>query len=327
MWLKAINTILTVVVGIGVAVLLYWLLNKIAELLPGRIEDKVKPWLYILPAYVAIVVYLLYPSVLAFVASLQDATSENWVGFANFEMLLTNAGFQQTLFNTLLWMIVVPVVTVVLGLAIAVLADRLKPRYENLSKTIVFLPMAISMVGAATVWRFVYAYRPEGQDQVGLQNAIVTGLGGDPVPWLQQSQFHLNSLLLMVMLLWAQIGFGMVLLSSAIKGVPTDTVEAAHIDGANDRQTFFRVVVPQMKATIVTVFITTLIAAMKTFDVVYVMTSGQFNTNILGVEFYRQLTSNFNNGAASAIVVMLLIATIPVMIFQVKHFREQEARG
>jgi alpha-glucoside transport system permease protein len=327
MWLKAINTILTVLVGIGVAVLLYWLLNKIAELLPGRLEDKVKPWLYILPAYVAIVVYLLYPSVLAFIASFQDATSENWVGFENFQMLLTNTGFQQTLFNTLLWMIIVPVVTVVLGLAIAVLADRLKPRYENLSKTIVFLPMAISMVGAATVWRFVYAYRPEGQDQVGLQNAIVTGLGADPVPWLQQSQFHLNSLLLMVMLLWAQIGFGMVLLSSAIKGVPTDTVEAAHIDGANDRQTFFRVVVPQMKATIVTVFITTLIAAMKTFDVVYVMTSGQFNTNILGVEFYRQLTSNFNNGAASAIVVMLLIATLPVMVFQVKHFREQEARG
>ena len=326
MWLKAINTILTVLVGIGVAVLLYWLLNKIAELLPTRLEEKLKPWLYILPAYLALVVYLIYPTVLAFIASFQDATSENWVGFANFEQLLTNAGFHQTLFNTLLWMIIVPVVTIILGLGIAVLADRLKPRYENLSKTIVFMPMAISMVGAATVWRFVYAYRPEGQDQVGLQNAIVTAFGGDPVPWLQQSQLHLNSVLLMVMLLWAQIGFGMVLLSSAIKGVPTDTLEAARIDGADERQTFFRVVVPQIKGTIVTVFITTLISAMKTFDVVYVMTSGQFNTNILGVEFYRQLTSNFNNGAASAIVVLLLIATLPVMIYQVKHYREEAAR-
>jgi alpha-glucoside transport system permease protein len=327
MWLKALNALLTVGIGIAAAVFLYYLLNKIAELLPGRVEDKLKPWLYILPAYVAIAVYLLYPSVVAFIASFQDATGESWVGLENFRRLLTNEGFHQTLFNTLLWMIIVPVVTVILGLAVAVLADRLKPRYENLSKTIVFLPMAISMVGAATVWRFVYAYRPEGQDQIGLQNAIVTGLGADPVPWLQQSQFHLNSLLLMVMLLWAQIGFGMVLLSSAIKGVPVDTVEAAHIDGANDRQTFFRVVVPQMKGTIVTVFITTLIAAMKTFDVVYVMTSGQFNTNILGVEFYRQLTSNFNSGAASAIVVMLLIATLPVMVYQVRHFREQEAQG
>jgi alpha-glucoside transport system permease protein len=327
MWLKAINTILTVLVGIGAAVLLYYLLNKLAELLPGSLEAKVKPWLYILPAYLAITVYLLYPTVLAFVASFQDATSESWVGLENFERLLTNAGFQQTLFNTLLWMIIVPVVTIILGLGVAVLADRLKPRYENLSKTIIFMPMAISMVGAATVWRFVYAYRPEGQEQIGLQNAIVTAFGAEPVPWLQQSQFHVNSMLLMVMLLWAQIGFGMVLLSSAIKGVPTDTIEAAHIDGADDRQTFFRVVVPQIKGTIVTVFITTLIAAMKTFDVVYVMTAGQFNTNILGVEFYRQLTSNFNNGAASAIVVMLLIATLPVMVFQVRHFREQEARG
>ncbi|HEX4976623.1 MAG TPA: sugar ABC transporter permease [Nocardioides sp.] len=327
MWLKVINTLLTVVIGIGAALLLYWVLNKLAELLPKGAEEKLKPWLYILPAYVALIVYLLYPTVLAFIASFQDSTSENWVGLENFRALLTNSGFHQTLFNTLLWMIVVPVVTIILGLAIAVLADRLKPRYENLSKTIVFMPMAISMVGAATVWRFVYAYRPEGQEQIGLQNAIINGIGADPIPWLQQSQFHLNSLLLMVMLLWAQIGFGMVLLSAAIKGVPTDTLEAARIDGANERQIFGRVVVPQIKGTIVVVFITTLISAMKTFDVVYVMTSGQFNTNILGVEFYRQLTINFNNGAASAIVVMLLIAILPVMVYQVKHFREQEARA
>jgi alpha-glucoside transport system permease protein len=327
MWLKALNTIVTVLIGVGVAVLLYYLLNKLAELLPGRMEHRVKPWLYILPAYLAIAVYLLYPSVIAFVASFQDATSEGWVGTENYTDLLTNSGFQQTLFNTLLWMIIIPSVTIVLGLAIATLADRLQPRYENLSKTIIFMPMAISAVGAATVWRFVYAYRPEGQDQVGLQNAIITNLGADPVAWIQQSQLHINSLLLMVMLLWAQIGFGMVLLAAAIKGVPTETIEAARIDGANDRQIFFRVVVPQIKGTIITVAITTLISAMKTFDVVYVMTAGQFNTNILGVEFYRQLTINFNNGTASAIVVMLLIATAPVMVYQVKHFREQEARG
>jgi alpha-glucoside transport system permease protein len=327
MWEKALETVISVAIGVGAAVLVYWLLNKLAELLPGRLEHRIKPWLFILPAYLAIGVYLLYPTVIAFVQSFQDATSTAWVGTENFTSLLTNDNFQQTLFNTLLWMVIVPIITIILGLAIATLADRLQPRYENLAKTIVFMPMAISMVGAATVWRFVYAYRPEGQDQIGLMNAVVTGMGLDPVPWIQQSQFHVNSLLLMVMLLWAQIGFGMVLLSAAIKGVPTDTIEAARIDGANDRQIFFQVVVPQIKGTIVTVFITVLISAMKTFDVVYVMTAGQFETNILGVEFYRQLTVNFNNGAASAIVVMLLVATLPVMIYQVKHFREQEARG
>ena len=183
--------------------------------------------------------------------------------------------------------------------------------------------MAISMVGAATVWRFLYAYRPEGQEQIGLQNAIVGLLGGKPVPWLQQDQFHLNSLLLMLMLLWAQIGFAMVLLSAAIKGVPVDTLEAARIDGAGERQIFFRVVVPQIKGTIITVFVTTLITVMKIFDIVYVMTNGNFNTNILGVEFYNQLFTNFNNGAAAAIVVILMVAMAPIMIYQVHNFRRR----
>jgi alpha-glucoside transport system permease protein len=324
MWIKVLNTVLTVIVGLGAAVVLYWLLNKLAELLPGKWEHRIKPWLFILPAYLAITLYLIYPSILAIIASFQDATSEGWVGLENYRRLLTNNNFQGTIFNTVLWMIIVPSVTIVLGLAIATLSDRLRTRYENLSKTIIFLPMAISMVGAATVWRFVYAYRPRGQDQIGLQNAIVTSLGFDPIPWIQQDQWHLNSLLLMVMLLWAQIGFGMVLLSAAIKGVPDDTIEAARIDGANDRQIFFRVTVPQILGTIITVFITVLMATLKTFDIVYVMTNGQFDTNILAVSFYQQLTVNFNNGAASAIVVMLLIVAAPVMVYQVRHFRRQE---
>ena len=155
MWVKTLNTVMTVLIGVGVAVLLYFVLNKIAELLPGRMGDRLKPWLYILPPYVPIAVYLLYPTVLAIIASFQDAASENWVGLGNYKRLLENTGFQQTLFNTLLWMIIVPIATIILGLGVATLADRLQPRYENLSKTIIFLPMAISMVGAATVWRFV----------------------------------------------------------------------------------------------------------------------------------------------------------------------------
>ena len=144
-------------------------------------------------------------------------------------------------------------------------------------------------------------------------------------PGSRQSQFHLNSLFLMVMLLWAQVGFSMVLLSAAIKGVPGDTLEAARIDGANERQIFFRVVVPQIRGTIITVFVTTLIATMKIFDIVYVMTNGNFNTNVLGNEFFNQLFTNFNNGAAAAIVVMLMIAIIPIMIYQIRHFRAEEA--
>lgn len=325
MLLKVINALLTVGVGVAAAVILYWALNKLAEVLPGKWETRIKPYLYILPAYAALTFYLIYPAVQTLVFSFANNVSTEWVGLENYTALLSSSNFQDTLVNTLLWMAIVPVATVAVGLAIAVLADRLNPRWENTSKTIIFLPMAISFVGAATVWNLVYDYRPEGRVQIGIQNAIITALGFDPIAWMQQSDFHLNSLLLMVMLLWAQVGFSMVLLSAAIKGVPVDTLEAARIDGANERQIFFRVTVPQIWGTVITVFITTLISVMKIFDIVYVMTNGTANTNVIGLEFFNQLFTNANNGRAAAIVVMLMVATIPIMWYQVRHFRREES--
>ena len=327
MLLKILNALITVGVGVGAAVILYWVLNKVAELLPGRWEDRIKPYLYILPAYAALVFYLVYPAVQTVVFSFANAQSTAWVGWDNYTSLLTSSGFQDTLFNTLLWMIVVPVVVVALGLAMAVLADRLKPRWESTSKTIIFLPMAISAVGAGVVWGLIYNYRPEGREQIGLQNAIVVALGFDPVAWLQVSEFHINSFFLMMMLMWAQVGFSMVLLSAAVKGVPVETLEAARIDGASERAIFFRVVVPQIWGSVLTVYVTTLIGVMKIFDIVYVMTNGGFNTNVIGNEFFNQLFSNFNNGAAAAIVVMLMLATIPIMWYQVRNFRREEMMG
>jgi alpha-glucoside transport system permease protein len=327
MAIKLFNALLTVLYGVGAALILYWLLNKLAELLPGRLEDRLKPYFYILPAYFAITLYLLYPAIQTVINSFQDRTSEEWVGAQNYVDLLSSSGFRDTLFNTLLWILVVPAATVVLGLAVATLADRLTPGAEKFTKTIIFLPMAISLVGASVIWNLVYEVRPAGQEQIGLQNAIVTALGFDPIAWLQESTLHLNSFLLMLVLLWAQVGFAMVLLSAAVKGVPVDTLEAARIDGANERKIFFQVVVPQIKGTIITVFITVLISVMKIFDIVYVMTNGNFNTNVLANEFFNQLNVNFNNGAAAAVVVMLMIAVIPVMFYQVKHFKAEEANA
>ena len=325
MLLKILNALITVGVGIAAAVILYWLLDKLSAALGGTWEQRVKPYLYILPAYAALVFYLVYPAVQTAVFSFANATSTEWVGLENYTDLLGSSNFRDTLFNTLLWMAIVPVVTVAMGLAVAVLADRLNPRWENTSKTIIFLPMAISFVGAGTVWGLVYDFRPPGRDQIGLQNAIVTTLGFDPIAWLQLSDWHVNSLLLMVMLLWAQVGFSMVLLSAAVKGVPEDTLEAARIDGANERNIFFRVVVPQIWGTVITVFITTLIGVMKIFDIVYVMTNGNANTNVIGLEFFNQLFTNANNGRAAAIVVMLMLATVPIMVYQVRHFRREES--
>ncbi len=325
MVIKILNTILTVIAGVGIALVLYWVLNKLAELLPGRWEDRVKPFLYILPAVAAICLFVLYPAVQTVVYGFANKDSTRFVGFENYTKLFGQSGFRDTLLTTLVWIIVAPLAAVALGLLVATLVDRLGPRGEKSAKTVIFFPMAISAVGAATVWQFIYAYAPPGQPQVGLQNALVTLFGFDPVAWLTIRGLYLNTLLLVVMFLWLQVGFSMVLLSSAIKGVPTDTVEAGRMDGASERQIFRRIVVPQIMPTVVTVYVTVLIGVMKLFDVVYAMTNGNFNTNVLATEFFNQLYTNFNNGYASAIVVLTMIAVIPVMIFQVTQFRKSEA--
>ena len=322
---RLINALLAIVGGVGAALLLYWILNKLVETFPGKWEERLKPWVFIGPAVAAIGLFLVYPAIRTFILSFANAQSTAWIGLENYTDLLSSEAFRQTLYNTLLWIAVVPAVTVALGLGVAVLADRMGPRSEKLSKSIIFLPMAISGVGQATIWRFIYEARPEGEPQIGLQNAVWTALGFDPVAWLQVDTLHFNSFLLMVILIWAQVGFSMVLLSAAVKGVPVDTLEAARIDGANERQIFFRVIIPQIWSTVITVFITVLISVMKIFDVVYVMTNGNFNTDVIAVNFFNELFRNGNNGKASAIVVMLMIAVLPVIIYQVRHFRAEEA--
>jgi alpha-glucoside transport system permease protein len=323
--IKILNALIAVVAGVAGAVVVYYLLNKLAELLPGRWEDRVKPYLYLLPAFAAIGLYLIYPTVVTFQYSFANNRSTEYVGFENYTNLLKSPQFQNTLFNTLLWILVAPAATIAIGLLIATLADRLKPRAEKTAKTFVFLPLAIGAVSAGAIWRFVYQANPPNQNQIGLLNGIVTAFGGEPVQWLQVSTLRANSFLLMVILLWIQVGFAMVLLSAAIKGVPTETLEAARLDGAGEGSIFFRIVIPQIRTTLITVFITVLIGVLKTFDIVYVMTNGNFNTNIIAVEFFNQLFTNRNNGYAAAIVVMLLIVMLPILVFQVRQFRAEEA--
>ena len=323
--IRLVNALLAIIGGVGAALLLYYVLNKLAEALPQKSEERVKPWVFIGVAIAAIGLFLIYPAVRTFVLSFANATSTAWVGLDNYTKLLSSRDFQITLGNTLLWIAVVPAVTVALGLAVATLADRLGPQSEKLSKSIIFLPLAISGVGAATIWRFLYEARPAGEPQIGLLNAVWTAFGFDPVAWLTVDTLRFNSFLLMVVVIWAQVGFSMVLLSAAVKGVPVDTLEAARIDGANERQIFFMVTVPQIWGTVITVFITVLITVLKAFDIVFVMTNGNFNTDIIAVRFFNELFRNGDNGKAAAIVVMLMIAVIPVVAYQVRHYRAEEA--
>jgi alpha-glucoside transport system permease protein len=325
MAIKIVNAVVAIIGGIGGAIIIFWILNKLAESLKGRWEDRVKPWMFAGPAILAIAVYLIYPAITTLQYSLANEDSTAYVGLDNYKDLITDKTFLSVLFNNVLWIVIVPAATVLLGLGVAVLADRLRPRGEKTTKTFIFLPMAISMVGAATIWRTIYEFQPEGAPQTGLLNAILGFFDRSPVFWYGTSDLHLNSLMLMIILIWTQVGYSMVLLSAAIKSVPEDTVEAGRIDGAGERRIFFSIVVPQIWPTVLTVFITVLIGVMKVFDVVYVTTNGAYNTDVIGRRFYDELYTQGNNGYASAIVVILLIAIIPVLIYQVRHFRAEEA--
>lgn len=325
MAIKIVNAVIAIIGGIGGAIIIFWILNKLVESLKGRWEDRVKPWMFAGPAILAIAVYLIYPAVVSLQYSFANEDSTAYVGLENYADLLTEKSFLSVLFNNVLWIVVVPALTVLLGLGVAVLADRLRPQGEKTTKTFIFLPMAISMVGAATIWRTIYDFQPEGAPQTGLLNAILGFFDQSPVFWYGTSDLHLNSLLLMIILIWTQVGFSMVLLSAAIKSVPEDTIEAGRIDGAGERRIFFVIIVPQIWPTVITVFITVLIGVMKVFDVVYVTTNGAYNTDVIGRRFYDELYTQGNNGYAAAIVVILMIAIVPVLIYQVRHFRAEEA--
>jgi alpha-glucoside transport system permease protein len=323
---KIFSGVLAIVVGVGGAAALFWVLNFAVERLKPRLEERLKPYVFIGPALLLIGVFLIYPLVRTLIYSFYNATGDTWVGFENYSKLLRSPDFRQTLYNNVLWLIFLPPFVVGIGLAVAVLADRLKEQSEKVAKSIIFVPMAISFVGAATIWRFVYEARPKGQPQIGLQNALITSLGFDPIAWIQKSDWHLNTFLLMIIVLWLQAGFAMILLSAAIKAVPTEIIEASRVDGATERQIFARVLLPSIWPTVLTVLIIQVVLVLKVFDVVYVMTGGQFATDVVANQIFIQLFQFGDSGRSAAMVVFLMIAVIPPMLYQVRQFRAQEAR-
>lgn len=321
---RAVVVVAALVVGVlGVFGLYYgmdWLINR----LPDRFRDKVRPFAFVGPAIVVLATFLVYPTINTAVLSFQDARGEAWVGFDNYVNIFTQSETLIALRNSFLWVIVVPLFSVVIGLAFAVLSDRLGRKSEAFSKTFIFMPMAISFVGASIVWRFMYSFRPEGfGEQIGLLNGIMTGLGQEPVSWLLVEPW--NNFFLMVILIWLQTGFAMVILSSAIKSVPEEIIEAARIDGASEFQVFMRVVIPSIYSTIVVVGTTVIITVWKVFDIVFVMTGGDFGTSVVAERMVTEFFTFRNSGKGAALAVVLLVAIIPLMIANVRRFREQEA--
>jgi alpha-glucoside transport system permease protein len=306
------------VAGVG---LLYFGLNRAIESFSDNVRSVVQPFIFVGPAILILAWFLIIPTVRTFYLSFLNADSTAFVGLENYASVFTDRQMLTSFRNNLLWMVVGTFACVALGLLIAVFADRSK--FDRVAKSIIFLPMAISFVGAAVIWRFVYYYSPAGQDQIGLLNAIITGLGGEPQAWVSDFQ-PFNNLFLIVIMVWMQTGFAVVILSAALKGVPEDLLEAGRIDGASERRIFFRIIIPYIQGTLITVTTTILIFSLKIFDVVIAMTGGQYGTEVIATNFYRQFFVNRNFGYGSAIAIVLLIAVIPVMIYNLRQLGKQE---
>ncbi len=321
---RVLVVFVALIVGVAGVFGLYYGMDWMINRLPERYRDKVRPFGFVGPAIVILGIFLLYPTVITFKLSFQDRNGEGWVGLDNYVTLFTDPGTLEAIRNSVIWVIVVPLLSVGIGLIFAVLSDRLGSKSEALAKSFIFMPMAISFVGASIVWKFVYNFRPEGfGEQIGLLNGIWSGLGNDPVAWLLQEPW--NNFYLMVILVWLQTGFSMVILSAAIKSVPEDIIEAARIDGASEFKVFTKIVLPSIASSLVVVGTTIIITVWKVFDIVFVMTSGEFGTSVVAERMVTEFFTFGDSGKGASLAVVLLVAIIPLMILNVKRFQEQEA--
>ena len=319
---KVLMTIFAVIWGVGSTGLLYFTLNSIAQSLPRKIRSVAVAMVFAGPAVLLLFWALVFPTLRSLWFSFFDANGENFVGLKNYIFAFTNPSMVESFRNNLLWMIFGTSSCVILGILIAVLAD--KSKHENVFKSLIFMPMAISFVGAGVIWKFVYAYKGQGVNivEIGLLNAIVVGFGGESQPWLLIPFW--NNFFLIFIMVWLQTGYAMVIISSAIKGIPSSLNEAATVDGADAFTIFFKITLPSIMPTIITVTTTILIFSLKLFDIVRVMTGGNYGTNVIANEFYLRQFTYGNTGQASAIAIVLLVVIVPVLFYNLKEFRSRK---
>ena len=317
-------TALVVVIGVpGVLVAYIWLTEQVLRLFSERLKPRVRPWLWLGPAFVFLGFFLVYPTIATIIRSLQDKVGKAWAGLDNYAWFFGSDDALSALKNNVLWLVFLTLFVVGLGLLVAVLVDRV--RYESVAKSVIFVPLAISMVAAGVIWLNMFLYQPPGEVQTGTLNAVLGIFGIAPIAFMQVTDFSLNTLMLIVVMTWMWTGFAMVIISAALKGISPELLEAARVDGANEFQVFRRIVFPLLVPTLVVVSTTMIITALKAFDIVYTMTGGQLQTNVIANLMYQQMFQVGNYGRASAVAVVLLIAIVPIMIFNIGRFRAQEA--
>lgn len=316
---KIIIAVVAIVWGVGGIAMLFTTANYLVETLGQTWRNRLQPYVFVGPAIVLLLYFLAIPTLRTFYISLFDESGTTFIGLQNYIAVFTNQAMFTAFRNNIIWIIFGAGTCVVAGLMIAVLADR--SRFENLAKSVIFMPMAISMVGASIIFNFIY----DIDAHTGLINAIYTGItGAQPIGWTSQLQ-PFNNLFLIVVMVWLQTGYSMVLFSAAIKGVPNDLLEAARVDGAGELRIFFSIVIPSIMGTIITVGTTVVIFTLKIFDVVWVMTGGQFDTQVIATQFYREYFTAQNAGYGSAIAIVLLVLVIPIMLYNIRAFNERQA--
>ncbi len=314
---KIILAIIAIAVGVGGIWLLFVGVASLVSRLRPEWRDRILPWVFVGPALILLTVYLLYPGVATVARSFFD--NHGALTLDNYNAM-TKPDFIEILRNNLIWLIVATGGSVGLGLVIAGLFDRV--RREALAKTLVFLPLAISLIGASVIWGFMYAWVPAQQPQIGLLNAIIVGLGGQPVPFFTTSPLNIPAEI--VIMIWLQTGFAMVVLSAAIKGVSTEIIEAARLDGASERQLFFKIIVPSIRGSIVTVTTTIAIITLKIFDIIFATTGGRFHDDVVANRMFHEMFQFFNDGRAAAMATLLFVAVLPVMYLNLHNFRRQQ---
>jgi alpha-glucoside transport system permease protein len=315
---KLLLAAIALYVGVAGIWLLFTGVSSLVERFPPKVRDRILPWIFIGPALLLLGIYLVYPAVATIIGSFQDKNGA--FTLANWSSLATGP-FLEILRNNAIWLVAATAGSVGLGLLVAALFDRIKR--ESLAKVFVFTPLAISLVGATVIWSFVYAWQPESQPQFGLMNAIWTAFGNKPVPW--STTFPINIPAEILIMIWLQTGFAMVVLSAAIKGVSTEVIEAARLDGANERQLFFGVIVPIIRGSIITVATTIGIATLKIFDIVMSISGGRNHDDVVAVRMFTEMFQFFNDGRAAALATILFIAVLPVMYVNLRNFRRQQA--
>lgn len=313
---KLLLGVVALVVGVGGIWMLYIGVSAIVGLLDPRWQNRILPWVFVIPAIVLLVVFLVYPTISTITTSFTFETDGD--PLKNYKQLATPQ-FIGIIVNNLIWLVVATGGSVLLGLLIAGMVDRV--RREALAKTFIFLPLAISFIGASVIWRFMYEWNAPGQPQIGFVNAVWTALGFAPVRWVQDQP--VNTYALILIFVWLQTGFAMVVLSAAIKGVSVEVIEAAQLDGATERQTFFRVIVPIIKGSIITVTTTIAIVVLKIFDIIYVMTGGRYGTDVIANRMFIEFYEFFNDGRAAALASILFLAVLPIMFVNVRNLRRQ----